>query len=162
MCVCVFFSTCLYPITSQKLLKTQNKQFMTNFRLMGEAPTVHPKISWVDLNDLSSSTTLRPESKTVMQTFVHTEILWSWLNRIMPQLHQRCSVPDLPVLFISGCVTFQNFTKLFTKTLRRMRNRDFQFLLTFWTISFPVSSITVHFNGICIIFHSMLGGYKPR
>lgn len=37
-------------------------------------------------------------------------------------------------------------------------DRDFQFLLTFWTISFPVSSITVHFNGICIIFHSMLEG----
>lgn len=43
--------------------------------------------------------------------------------------------------------------------------RYFQFLLTFvfWTVSFPVSPTTVHFNGIfCIIFRWLLGGDRAR
>lgn len=54
----------------------------------------------------------------------------------------------------TSSVSWGNDQLCWLQSYTGIHNKHFPFLLTFWTIFFPpVSSVTVHFNGICIILH---------
>lgn len=120
------------------------------------------------LNKTTTSFSFGCLSKEVCHAYLLTLTVSNWDPLLMSE---HVDATGASALKCARFTTFMIFVDLystskwvilpFTKDTG-MHIKDFQFLLTFWTISFPVSSITVHFNGICIIFHSILGGYKPR